>query len=217
MSKPEKQVNEIERRYRTCEVRADGDGDRAIGHRLTWGDVYSVGFFDERIMEGALDDVIENPNIRALWNHDSGNVLGRQGSDTLRVSTDDKGITVDFDMPKSALREREALERGDVDQMSWGFRVGEGNDSWEQTRGGRELRTIHKVEEVFDFSPVTFPANPNTDVALRSHDVWRRDSAVDAMAAGAIRIDMSRDDSEERLSVATASRRLDLAERDCEA
>ena len=167
-----KKTNELERRYRTCEVRASGGGGRASGHPLTWGDVYSVGEFDERVMRGALDDVIDDPGIAALWNHDSSNVLGRQGAGTLRVSQDARGVMVDFDMPKSAHREREALERGDVFRMSWGFRVGEGNDSWEM-RDGRELRTIHKVEQVFDFSPVTFPASPFTDVAMRSRDAWR--------------------------------------------
>ena len=165
-------TEQIERRYRTCEVRASGKGGTAEGHPLTWNNVYAVGEFDERIMRGALDAVIDDPGIAALWNHDAGNVLGRQGAGTLRVSQDSVGVAVEFDMPRSAHREREALERGDVVAMSWGFAVGKGNDSWEMV-DGRELRTIHKVERVYDFSPTVFPANPSTDIAMRSRDAWR--------------------------------------------
>ena len=67
--------------------------------------------------------------------------------------------------------------RGDVDQMSFGFTVA--GDEWETNEDtGRELRTITKIGRLFDVSPVTFPANPNTDVALRSLEAAREDEPV---------------------------------------
>ena len=48
--------------------------------------------------------------------------------------------------------------------MSFAFRVGE--DEWE-TVDGVEQRTILRFDEIFDVSPVTYPAYPETDVSLR--------------------------------------------------
>jgi hypothetical protein len=51
-------------------------------------------------------------------------------------------------------------------------------DAWEVTNEetGRELRTITKIGRLFDVSPVTFPANPNTDIAMRSLSEFRNET-----------------------------------------
>jgi hypothetical protein len=53
--------------------------------------------------------------------------------------------------------------------MSFGFMLEE--DKWEETKNGI-IRTLVKVKELADISPVTFPAYPDTTVALRSKDKW---------------------------------------------
>lgn len=159
-----------------AEFREEGDSKTLRGHAATFNDVYDLGFFDERIAPGAFDDVLDN-DVRALFNHDSNHVLGRTKSGTLRLSVDERGLFTEIDLPESATVLREAIERGDVDQMSFGFTVRK--DSWEVTdeESGRELRTIEKVGRLFDVSPVTYPANPNTDVALRSMEAAKEDRA----------------------------------------
>lgn len=169
---------EIERRFVPfAEFREDDEKKTIRGHAATFGDVYNLGMFDERIAPGAFDGVMDD-DVRALFNHDSNFVLGRTKAGTLRMSIDERGLMTEIDLPESATAIREAVARGDVDQMSFGFTVK--RDSWEVLDEGRELRTIEEIGRLYDVSPVTFPANPNTDVALRSRDaalepVVRRD------------------------------------------
>lgn len=166
---------EIERRYVSAsdlEVRADDDSFMTRGHAATFNEPYDLGPFDEQIDPSAFDRSMKESDVRALWNHDSSVVLGRTKSGTLRLAKDDVGLLSEIDFPVSATAQREAIERGDVDQMSFGFRALK--DQWEEFEDGRELRTILEAE-LFDVSPVAFPANPNTDlsVAKRSRDEWR--------------------------------------------
>ena len=57
------------------------------------------------------------------------------------------------------------MSRGDIDQSSFGFTVD--TDKWEE-RDNILVRTISKVRQLFDVSPVTYPAYPDATVALRS-------------------------------------------------
>jgi len=59
-----------------------------------------------------------------------------------------------------------SIDRGDISQMSFSFQCLE--DSWSEDRQGL-VRTLKKVV-LYDVSAVTFPAYPNTDVALRELD-----------------------------------------------
>lgn len=162
---------EMERRFTPFKEFRKESGTIA-GHAATFNDWYDLGMFEERIAPGAFDDVLDD-DVRALFNHDSNHVLGRTKSGTLRISVDGQGLMSEIDMPESATMLREAIERGDIDQMSFGFTVRE--DTWEtpEDGDGKERRTITKIDRLFDVSPVTFPANPNTDVALRSLEEWR--------------------------------------------
>jgi HK97 family phage prohead protease len=172
------------------------------GHAATFGDVYDLGPFDERFAAGAFDDVLTD-DVRALWNHDANTVLGRTKSGTLRLSVDERGLMTEIDLPESAMALREAIARGDVDQMSHGFTVEK--DTWETTdkETGRELRTIEKVGTLYDVSPVTFPANPNTDVALRSLGLAKDDrTPVEEV--------LETEDESNTLSLVEAKRLLDL-------
>lgn len=194
-----------ERRYFTVpdlEVRAaDEDGEFvARGHAATFMEPYQVADFQEQIHPDAFNGQLTNEDVAALWNHDDSNVLGSVGADTLDLSTDDRGLVAEIDFPESANREREAIERGDVRKMSFGFRVPEGGDRWERMEDGTELRTIMEVDPLFDVSPVTFPANPNTgvEVAQRSRERWKEEEDEDECGCGSAH--------------AARKRKLDLAE-----
>lgn len=163
------------------EFRADDDDGKATirGHAATFGDIYNLGSFDERIAPGAFDGVMDD-DVRALFNHDSNHVLGRTKSGTLRLSITERGLMTEIDLPESAVALREAVERGDVDQMSFGFTVK--RDTWETlNEEGRELRTIEEIGRLFDVSPVTYPANPNTDVAMRSLEAAQQERAPEVI------------------------------------
>ncbi len=66
-----------------------------------------------------------------------------------------------------------SIERGDIDQMSFGFRVKAGGQEWSE-EGEEVIRTLTDVA-LFDVSPVTFPAYQETDVAVRSLAAYRED------------------------------------------
>jgi Escherichia/Staphylococcus phage prohead protease len=152
-------------------VAADGESKKLVGHAAVFDQLSSdLGGFREKVAPGAFADAVEG-DVRALWNHDPNFVLGRTKSGTLRLNEDPTGLAIEVDPPDTqAARDlMTSIGRGDVDQMSFAFRTIK--DSWETTNGG-EVRTLEKVE-LLDVSPVTFPAYPQTDVAVRSHDAWK--------------------------------------------
>ena len=163
---------EIERRFYQVELRMDGEGDqrRLIGH----GAVFNVlsenlGGFRELIMPGAFDDVLQD-DVRALWNHDPNWVLGRTKNDTLSLSVDETGLRYEIIPPDTeVIRGFLAnVNRGDVDQSSFAYQVGE--VSWQEPDEENPLpiRKIHKYKRLLDVSPVTFPAYPATSAEARA-------------------------------------------------
>jgi uncharacterized protein len=131
-----------------------------------------LGGWNEVIMPGAFADCLgTKPDIRALFNHNADQVLGRTTSGTLRVTEDDKGLTYSVDLPdtQTARDLLTSVERGDISQSSFGFMVRKEKLSVKTDADGQEefTREIHACD-VFDVSPVTFPAYPQTSVDVRA-------------------------------------------------
>lgn len=130
-----------------------------------WIEIIEPGFFDD-VMEG---------DTRALWNHDPNYVLGRTISDTLELEQDGNGLHSRV-IPPDTTWARDLLvsiRRGDINQQSFGFRVKslaagdpEDGDEW-YVMGDKVVRRLKKkgCKELYDISPVTFPAYPQTDVS----------------------------------------------------
>lgn len=154
------------------ELRAETD---AKGKRVLIGypakfNVLSVdlGGFQERIAPGAFMQSIKNDDIRALFEHDSHYVLGRNRSGTLQLWEDETGLRTVIKPPDTQLINDMVMvpvERGDVSHMSFGFiTIPPGGDSW--TRGDDiPIRTLQQVQLV-DVAVVSFPAYPQTDVVV---------------------------------------------------
>ena len=159
-----------ERRIVVGELRAiAADGKTKIAGHAAKFDMLSedLGGFRERIAPGAFAKTIQSADVRALWNHDANIVLGRNKSGTLRLSEDSAGLYYECDAPDTQLVRDMVLapiERGDVNQCSFGFYTL--SDKWAKV-DGEWVRTLLEVE-LFDVSPVTYPAYPSTDVAVRS-------------------------------------------------
>jgi hypothetical protein len=86
-----------------------------------------------------------------------------------------RGLAIEIDLPDTqTIRDLVAapIERGDVSQMSFGFSVRPGGQDWAKDDEGRVVRTLKKVR-LFDVSPVTFPAYPQTDIAVRELRSWQ--------------------------------------------
>jgi len=151
------------------EVRAD---DAAVGTLEGYASLFGVradlGWFTEEIKPGAFAASITTDDQRALFNHDTGLVLGRRSAGTLRLLEDSRGLQFEIDLPDTQVARDLAVSvgRGDIREMSFGFRVKV--DRWDAS-GDIEHRTIEEVE-LLEISPVTFPAYTETSVGLRSAD-----------------------------------------------
>lgn len=173
---------QIERRYivTDAEFRAsDETGGTLRGYALRFGSVYDMGWFTEEVDRRALDGA-DMADVRVLLNHDPNQILGRTSAGTAKVGVDDVGMWYEVQLPASPNGEnaRVAIQRGDISQSSWGFMLRatkDGNgDRWEK-RNGKEHRILTDVKAVYDTSPVTFPANPDTSVAKRSFDFLQQE------------------------------------------
>lgn len=127
-----------------------------------------LGGFREQIAPGAFKNTIGKDDIRALWNHDPNYVLGRNKSGTLKLEEDDRGLLIKIDPPDAqwARDLMKSIERGDITQMSFGFRAIK--DEWKNESGKMPIRTLLE-NWLRDISPVTFPAYPQTSVKVRDY------------------------------------------------
>jgi HK97 family phage prohead protease len=153
-----------------AEQRGDDDAPELVGYAARFDDVTTIsGLFDEVIRRGAFADTIKDKDdVRALHNHDENQILGRTTSGTLKLEEDDTGLRVVINPPdtQQARDLMVSIERGDIDQMSFGFSVVE--ERWNSSEEEeRELRELIKVR-LFDVSTVTFPAYTSTSIGIRS-------------------------------------------------
>lgn len=156
------------------EVRAATDKPATIlGHAALFNTPSLFMGFRETIAPAAFKDSVAG-DIRFLWQHDTARVLGRTKAGTLRLWEDDQGLAFE-NQPPDTTDGRDALtliERGDVDQMSFGFNVPPGGDSWSEDSDGIPLRTLHTVS-LMEISAVTWAAYPQTGVGvMRSAPEW---------------------------------------------
>ena len=144
---------------------AEYEGQTVRGYAAVYNsDSEWMGGFYEQIAKGAFDDVMDN-DTRAYWNHDESLLLGRVSSGTLRMSTDDRGLYYEVDLPNTSYANDlvELMKRGDVNQSSFAFLIE--RDRWEE-RDGKTYRIIEKVSRLLDVSPVSQPAYPDATSEL---------------------------------------------------
>jgi len=194
-----------ERGGRTVESRAftrpeirradDGESLLLVGYATVWDYPYDVaggaerGGWSETIAAGAATkSLLERDDVRLLLNHD-GIPLARTKSGTLKLTADDIGLLVEASLdPSSSLVSsiRSALERSDMDEMSFAFRV------IKQVWSGDYAERIITEVALHDVSIVTFPANPATLVKLRSDvDSSPTVTGIDLRTAKAVRDSLS--------------------------
>ena len=131
--------------------------------------------FFEVIAPGAFRDVL-NDDVRAVIDHQGGlQTLARTKSGTLKLSEDELGLRFEFEAPNTQAGRDiiEILKRGDIDQASFAFTVSEEGQSFEDiTEDGKAVtvRTVNKISRLYDVSPVTYPAYPDTLVQARSFE-----------------------------------------------
>ena len=154
------------------------------GYALKFGVGYPmwserIGPFTEKVDPGAFKNA-DMTDVRCLFNHDPNFILGRTAAGTMQIGIDSVGLWYSVLLPRGPRGQdmAEALERGDVTQSSWGFTLASDGDKWERNTTGVPVRTLVKINTVFDASPVVFPANGaatayvSSDTAERSAAHW---------------------------------------------
>ncbi len=161
------------------EVRAEQHDDQPT-HIIGYGSVFNsrsepLWGFREIIKPGAFDDVLGD-DVRGLFNHDPNFILGRSSSGTLSLSVDDKGLRYDIVAPATQTildLVLAPMQRGDINQSSFAFRVARDGEHWYEDDEGIVIREISRFSRLFDVSPVTYPAYQEADSGVRSMKAWQ--------------------------------------------
>lgn len=142
------------------------EGYFAVFNRQTelWPGAY------EEIAPEAFDETLSN-DIRALVNHDTTLVLGRNKAGTLELKTDNYGLWGRVKINPNdtdAMNIYERVKRGDVDQCSFGFNIIEEETEW---RDDGTVKWRLKKIDLHEVSICTFPAYEDTGVQARQAEV----------------------------------------------
>jgi HK97 family phage prohead protease len=162
-------MKKIERRtftVRDVEARQADDGTmRLSGYAAVFNDSSVPLPFKESIAPGAFRKTLsETPDVRLLVNHE-GLPLARTKNGTLTLTEDDRGLYFNAELAdtQEARDIHTLIARGDVDQMSFAFRVI--RQKWSEDRSRRVLTEVSLSDG--DVSVVTYPAYPTTSVEAR--------------------------------------------------
>ncbi len=154
-------------------TRAEGDNQDMFieGYFAVFGRETELwpGAFEE-IAPGSFDETLGN-DIRALTNHETRLVLGRNKANTLELRADSHGLWGRVKInPKDtdAINTYERVKRGDVDQCSFGFNITSETTDWRDD--GSVKWTITGID-LWEVSVCTFPAYEDTGVQARKAEV----------------------------------------------
>lgn len=158
------------------EVRAKRDeqhGTYLEGTPIVYDAWTDLGWYDERIQRGALDNT-DLTDVRFLINHNTDMIpLARSRNNnensTMQMTVEEDGlhirVNLDVENNSDARSLYSAVERGDIDGMSFMFVVD--GELWEEEESDHPKRTVTDIEKVFEVSAVTFPAYEQTSISAR--------------------------------------------------
>lgn len=156
------------------QVTGEDEEKRTVeGYALLFG-VSSDGLsFEEVIERGALDGVVNKSDVFALMNHNHGRGLlarSNKGKGSLSLTIDEKGLKYRFEAPNTALGDEllENIRRGEICESSFCFDVEK--DTWEKKSNGKWKRTVSKIGNLYDVSPVYNAAYSATSVYMRGKE-----------------------------------------------
>lgn len=183
MKSPTYEASPEERRSSVERVTVDTTHDRKLrGRAITFNSLSKVivhpriGPFREQILSDAVDRTLKGTaDVKALWDHDTREVLGSRKAGTLILTKTRRGLDIEIDPPKWAAKYVETVERGDVDGMSFHFMVpDQSGESWDfGSRDGIPVRSVKDM--IFREITITpFPAYDDTsvEVSQRSIDLF---------------------------------------------
>ena len=160
----------------TFDIRADTDDENGAyitGRPIVYESKTDLGFCDEIIKRGALDDA-DLSDVRFLVNHNTDMIplaRFRDGvkNSTMQIQVDKDGLTMrvllDIENNPEARALYSAVQRGDISGMSFMFTISA--DEWENLDSDHPTRNITAIGIVAEVSAVTFPAYEATEISAR--------------------------------------------------
>lgn len=156
-----------------------GEGRTISGYAIVFGVESRVlwdweGDFVEIIERGAIDEeLLNSSDVTALFNHDRNQLLARSanGAGTLKLSLDDHGLRFEFEAPHTTLGNDilELVRRGDLKGCSFAFTAAAEDVEYSKEHDKR-LRTVKRINALYDVSVVVNPAYTQTSVDARSFE-----------------------------------------------
>jgi HK97 family phage prohead protease len=165
----------IERRFvKGAEIRAKDDG-HIDGHAAVFNEEYVLWDSEsyrvvEKVKPGTFTRALkEKHDVRCLFNHDANQLLGRTAAGTLSLKQDAQGLYFDCEPPDTTLgRDVVTLvKRGDITGASFAFSVTKQTVTEEENNGKTVRTRVIEDVDLYDASPVTYPAYTGTDVNAR--------------------------------------------------
>ena len=155
----------------TVEIREEDGRPRLVGYAARFNEESHIlaGGSREVLLPGAFTEPLsdEATDVLALYNHDTGALLGRVSAGTLRLIEDDAGLMYSIDPPDTQLgRDTVALVKsGNLSNASFAFRTHEDDEEYHRD-GDQAVRRIKRLQ-LFEISLVANPAYPTSTAAVR--------------------------------------------------
>ena len=141
----------------------------------------------ESIAPGAFTDSLSG-DIRALYNHNDDQILGRTSAGTLELREDEKGLwgrILINEKDTEAVNVYERIARGDITGCSFGFNIE--SERTDLLPDGGVHWTIEKVNPLYEVSPCVFPAYEQTSIESRGKELTQiRKREVESWKAKAL-------------------------------
>ena len=161
------------------ELRAENNeahGDHIVGRPIVYDSKTDLGWFNEIIERGALDNA-DLKDVRFLVNHNTDMIpLARSrnnnANSTMQMSVDDEGMAIrvnlDTENNSDAKNLYSAIKRGDITGMSFMFSID--SEEWDDLESEHPTRKIKEIGRVLEVSAVTFPAYDATEISARDKE-----------------------------------------------
>lgn len=209
------EAKNYERRSYDFEIRAQDEEDGIVilsGRPIVYNSRTNLGYFDEIIEQGALDNT-DLTDVRFLINHDTSRIPSARsrrnnGNSTMQFTVDREGMKIDW--VKLDVKNNEqsralasAVKRGDITGMSFMFILDEDGYEWQNLETDHPTRVIKRISSVIEVSAVTFPAYEATSIEVNQRNKQALESARAALDSARMRGDKPLDSELELLKAKT--------------
>lgn len=209
------EARNYERRSYDFEIRAQDEEDGIVilsGRPIVYNSRTNLGYFDEIIEQGALDNT-DLTDVRFLINHDTSRIPSARsrrnnGNSTMQFTVDQEGMKIDW--VKLDVKNNEqsralasAVKRGDITGMSFMFILDEDGFEWQNLETDHPTRVIKRISSVIEVSAVTFPAYEATSIEVNQRNKQALESARASLESARMRGDKPLDSELELLKAKT--------------